>query len=91
MTFRLCGSSFRVCDCDNTQAQPCVAQLVGDYLDTLRDGMLTNRAEGGPGDEMAIANTERHLWVTMRGFPTLAECEQWSIAHGCGGFIQLER
>jgi hypothetical protein len=91
MTFRLCGVSSTVCDCDDVQAQPCIAQLVSDYLDTLRWGMLTDRALGGPGDAMAIIDAERYLWVTMRGFPTVAKCEQWSIARGCGSFLELKR
>lgn len=78
-----------VCDCTDVEAQPCVARLVADYLDTLRESVLTQGADGGPGDAMSIAASERQLWVTMRAFATLAECERFSVALGCGGFIRL--
>jgi hypothetical protein len=90
MRFRLCGVNHRVCDCSDVEAQPCVARLIDDYLDTVRESVLTQGAEGGPGDVMSLRHAERQLWVTMKSFPTLAECERFSISLGCGGFIQMK-
>jgi hypothetical protein len=91
MRFRLCGARSQVCDCTDVEAQPCVSRLIADYLDTLRESVLTQGADGGPGDAMSIAESERQLWVTMRAFATLDECERFSISQGCGGFIQLRK
>jgi hypothetical protein len=91
MRYRLCGANHAVCDCDDIVAQTCVAKLVGDYLDVIRWGVLTDHAEGGPGDQMAIGEAERYLHVTMRSFSSLENCERWSIECGCGGFIKLQR
>ena len=88
MSYRLCGSNYRVCDCDDLAAQPCIASAIADYLDALRWGVQTNRADGGPGDEMSIAAAERRVSVTTRSFATIEACERWSFECGCGGFIR---
>jgi len=87
MSYRLCGANHRVCRCNDLEAQPCVSGLIDDYLEALWWKMRTNGAEGGPGDEMSIGFASQQLDVTTRSFATIAECEQWSIHCGCGGFM----
>jgi hypothetical protein len=89
--FRLCGVNGQVCDCNDLEAQPCIARAIEEYLDTIRWGVLTDRAEGGPGDEMSIGCAHRDFHVTTRSFATLTACEAWSIKCGCGGFIEMPR
>jgi hypothetical protein len=59
VNLRLCGARYKICDCDDVAAQPCVAFLVADYLNTVRESMLTKGAPGGPGDSTSLGHAER--------------------------------
>ena len=58
----------RECDCADVEAQPCVAVLIGRYLEAIRWGVLTDHADGGPGLWMAIGSAEKDLTITLRAW-----------------------
>jgi hypothetical protein len=66
--YRLCGAGHVVFDCNDVAAQTCVARLVGVYLDAIRWGVLTDHADDGPGDWMAIGGAERSAFPSVSGF-----------------------
>jgi hypothetical protein len=79
------------CNCNDLEAQPCVSALIEEYLDTLRWNVLTDGADGRPGDPMDVGRCKRNIDVTTRGFHSLAELEQWLSAYGVGYFTTTQR
>jgi hypothetical protein len=65
-----------VCHCGDAAAQPCIAALIADYLETLRWSVITDGADGGPGDADEIARCRRYVRDTMRTFGSVAELEK---------------
>jgi hypothetical protein len=72
---RLCTHTGRACNCNDAESQPCIAALIAEFLDTLRWNVLTEGADGGPGDGFAIWCAHQDVMVTTHAFETISELE----------------
>jgi hypothetical protein len=72
-TVRLCTHNNRMCSCSDAEAQPCMAALIDKYLDALRWSVLTDGADGGPGDALEVSESRRNIAIAARSFASPAE------------------
>ena len=52
MIYRMCPSKFQHCNCTDVEMQPCLYDLVGDYLDQLRK--IVKSGERGDSEWLVI-------------------------------------